>query len=383
MLDPWGTVKASPGLVYITAKIKTGWFTSYHSVFCWDGERLRQVLGRGDEIEGYPVRSAQTVAVGPKGGAAIAFVTTEPAKGLALHDGAAVTAVWRNGDLLPVPQAWRFNFRAHSSFYLEHTNTPVALPSPEVVILLLDFEDPLSEKSKRVLLRLTREKAESIIAVGEPCAALPRRTVVTNIEPRFVALSPDCVVFNASSRVLLYDRGRVLSLASAEWRDLTVVAAALLRAPPPSVVFGLRQVHEEQSGSTRIIRHRVDVALCDGERAVNLTNDFAFDDLEGIRSCPYPFCGVMVEGVRGIPTRKGELEPEKGTSKWFLDIDAIEKGLQAPPQFATSEKRVVSLGDVVDWVNPRKAIVRLHDGFHMLSRRDEGSEYAPASDAAG
>jgi hypothetical protein len=249
------------------------------------------------------------------------------------------------------------------------------------------------------LFRLTEQKVEKILAVGEPNPLDPKQTIRSISS--FEAAGPDALLISAntsrfaktsrftrtlllssrvsaqaaagSKKLLLYHQGqfsRIFDKAAvpASWQGFEVGQVAFLRDDPPLAIYSLslsRRPTAEDRRRAQVPRGMVlasvslaDLYCFDGQKVTNLTERIKPEGQFRVLSGDFPGASFI-----GTPLDFG------GTRNLFVDVSTGEPRVLALPAFSTGGDRTLDLNDVVAWKGPGQAIVGLDDGFHLLTRQ--------------
>lgn len=171
-----------------TAVIRAGKRTLYIStqdpdhVYGWNGETLTRVLGGGEflKLDGVPyqVKRATVLDVDRSGQALLYWDASKPeAEGWALHDGANVAALWKEGDTLPGrPAEERIKNLSSGPFCnFKCVPTPRLLPDGSLMAVVE------TTASRTSLVRISRDKTEILEGSPRKILAVEERDYVADV----------------------------------------------------------------------------------------------------------------------------------------------------------------------------------------------------------
>ncbi len=377
-------------------------------VYVWDGQRLKKLLGIDGELLGmemgglkYEMINGMVLSINTKGEALIYFMGGPKPKGLnfakskvgfALYDGSQLRPLLTSGDALPGMAGVTFSDVEYSSaYYSPWFDKPLSAVwmSPEATLAVLKVS---GAPYKKALFRLTQDKTEKLVAVGDPDPADPKKSIkeIFYIE----ASSPETVAIlvERSDRGglawLLYHEGRLrllfdITMAERElgWDGLGLGNLAFIRTDPVQVLLEATVIKtkiEWQNEYYKIVTvahrsFRTGFYVFDGQRVTRVDKDtnlfntrfrWSFGD--------YP--GALLEGVRlgwltNLNKDVTQAEFQKNVTVNFLAFSVKEMNLAPPPEFAMEDNRRISVADAVAWKGTHQAIVRLSDGLHLLTKK--------------
>jgi hypothetical protein len=394
-------------------------------VYGWDGERLRKVLTEGDRIEvfggSYTLRAADVEFTAPDGRAVVRFETDKPRQlqGYGWHDGDRLVTLVVLGESLPGAPTLR---AAPEGRALRQSLFDAGRVVFAAGALFVDVE-VLGAPYKYALFRLTPDRAEKILAVGDVLPVAPALKVIGVSPP--VLLGDDRVlvlaqVESSASVLLSYRDGQFeklvelgpqhplepsRSLSVTGWQaNASKQVVFFVTAREPGAKTGLPEVLFWSDGRFRVVaqaggREKYGVlgmgggALESFEGAGFLRDDgpyYAFFwNREQVRSKPsggYRTITITTEttkfrqlqifdGEKANVMKSVTLRRHQGRFRgWsiddvgFLSASAEKLDFESLPHLETLDGQRISPLDVVTWAGSDEALVRLNDGIYLCSR---------------
>lgn len=398
----WETLHAGKNLLYINA-VQGKWLPKL-AIYTWDGERLQLLLAEDSEVEldgaRYKVRSAFVREILPDGRAVIMCDMGRSKKGsrskldnficyFFVHDGVMLTPLLQLEEEKPLPGLPDIIFQ--SFLHFSHFTGPLLFFNGGAVVALKVKGAPYKE----ALFRITAEKAEKIIAIGDPDPFDPTRKIQTILDGG--ATNKNNIAFVASSAkgspkpmLLLYRDGKFQKVfddtypgvkEKAGLRYYEIGNGFFPEEGSSDFIFKVT-FHRELSKSERDnLRANYELVphyfFFDGEQAHHLyesaqtTLHSRLLPLAYLGKGPVETPGVIVRGVGAKGIRQLDTHitgglPDRGSS-WMIYGMGKDFSFKPALEFNVQGKKV-SLGDVIGWKSPTEAIVRLDDGLYLLSR---------------
>ena len=377
---------------------------NFGSVYTWDGVRLRKVLGWKDllEVRGsrYEINSARVLNISPEGEALIYFEIKGGQNGLGLYDGTQLTPLLMSGDALPELQGVLVRkvvvrpriVGAPCALPLYNFCTPItAWVFPNVIWAALEVT---GAPYKKAIFRLTKEKAEMILAEFKSDPLDPKESMGSFLA--MDAANPNSVIIRASKfsgEVLLHYRdGQFYKVFDKSlsgvvkfphfrwkdpqgWRDYSVENGFFLRSDKSQYVFpvtfsrpGGTQVSVSSGAveTTYWAENLSSLFLFDGEHLINLSETTQMPWGFSVRKINGNFIGLLISEPEYVMSRNALLKVPT-PKKWFLDANSEELRLQQVPELLTDGDKRITLADVVVWKSPGEAIARLDDGLYLFT----------------
>ncbi len=351
-------------------------FKAKSAVDVWNGETLTRILGRGDAWEAAGTRFTleEAVVMGSAEGLAIleyAAKTPRKIKGWALHDGHALTPLFAAGDPLPsqpgvVVQDLGLPVVAGGSVYallaVEGAPYKGALfrifPGPALKVTEVGGKDPFdATKTLRTINWIASLGADRLAIHATRYWGFGNvEDVVYAYEPGKLRLAFD----KAASGVVKF---KALRWKNPEggWRDYSLGPGGFVAPGRPEYAFlatysrpagmhsGSQSITLKSDVQTRLMLH-------DGDKTEIVA-------LLGITGPPGTFqARPMIGEVSGLVLRAGGLDVA------FVEATESDVRVTDVPVFVVVGGRKVSLAQVVQWVGPGQAIVRLDDGIFSLEK---------------
>jgi hypothetical protein len=378
-------------------------------VYAWDGLHLKKLLGAdgefiGSEMGGVKYEGINGIVLtvstqgealiyfmgGPKGLKAIGNMKY----GLALYDGSQLKPLLVSGDPLPgMPGVKLSDVEYGHAYSTPWADKPLsaAWASPEATLAVLKVD---GAPYKKALFRLTRDKAEKLVAVGDPDPADPKKSIKEIMLIEAAGPETVAVLVERSGRGglawLLHHQGQLrllfdISMAEREtgWDGLALGKFAFIRTDPAQALLEATVIKSKLEWRNEyykivLVAHRsfrTDYYVYDGQRVARVSRDTSFFDTR-LRWTFGDFPGAIIEGVRlnwltGATKDVTEAEFQKNVTASFLDFSAKEMRPQPPPEFVTEDGRRIPIADVLAWKGRDGAVARLGDGLHLLTKKQD------------
>ncbi|NOT09690.1 MAG: hypothetical protein HOP28_15970, partial [Gemmatimonadales bacterium] len=377
------------------------------AVYRTDGGPLARVIGRGDSLSigGQFVLLKDVAVMGVAGGgrAVLKYRTEKPddSEGWLLHDGAAITPLWRRGD--PVESA------AAPAKIVDLLSGPFQFGDTTLAVLKVN-----DGKERIVLYRLTKGQAERLLVWGESSPIDPSRKTPPPLQiwasagDRFiVGVDHWLRGYGASTGMWAWQQdmkvrtkpGQLWQYSVGRWRELTgwqrggaselrppkdygfdVDSVLYLRAGTDSALVAASYVQTVQSGpytSTAEVRKRIpDLWIVDGA---------------GVRRAPWREGGADIAAMadqlskRDRILRPFALRAGPGSNDGVvIEIPFLLGGARlfgsgraTPSQPSRLEaqgvKGIVTEADILGWTDSKSAVARstllgVTMGFYLLTR---------------
>jgi hypothetical protein len=391
----------TPGknLLYIGA-VQTGTFAfGKYVVYTWDGEQLKLLLGADSEVEiggaRKKISSALVSMVSPDGKALITCRigrSSHQWDNWVVHDGSnqmPLDQILLVGKPLP----------AMPGVTVQSIITPPYDSQAHFVRLFADGAVAMLKLAgatyKEALVRVTPEKAEKIIAIGEPDPFEPTNQVrdilgISSVDRNNVVFVMNSSKGDSHPVLVLHRNGKFYKLFDRNlpgvknktlWSRFNIGDGFFLESESPYYAFRVmlyRQLTKDErnrfSANYEIIPH---LFFFDGETVHQLSESIPttgltyWSHLSELGKGPYEVSGAIVHGVnaRGIRFFDTgiQLESEQAGTSWLLETSGQEFIFKPAPEFNVPGKKI-TLGDVVGWKSSTEAIVKLSDGFYLLSK---------------
>jgi hypothetical protein len=361
------------------------------SVYGWNGEHLVRVLGKGDKISLFGnacvVENAVVARIGEDGNALIRFETSMPEKvcWMAVHDGTTLMPLWESG--VPMPNKEDAAIKYIWQVYI----------FPEATLSLMG-----ATEETWGLYRINSVKNERIIGMGDKDPSNPINEIgmgpLIKLGLGLSPSGPETFVIMISfgpmasfQRWLLYDRGRWCPLvnnisdlrASEGYNDFSI--SPIFPHPKKSSVLFAINITDNRIGWGKDFKNMPDI-----------TDLYLFEDCRLI-PIPWETTGGKVSPRINIdPTRKiepirirnlpGNLEgaivdlpfyiknekiKEKSDLDWIYLLESTPEEIRliTMPEFKNSTDKIIRLNNVIAWKSANEAVVRLEDGFYLITKK--------------
>jgi hypothetical protein len=359
------------------------------NVYIWDGERLSKVLAKEDSLQigstTYTLDSVAVFGVRRDGMAMISYRTDKPKKtsGCLLHDGTRLVTTLLP-DPLPGLPGVSPNVEGEVSY------CPLF---PGATFLYMSVK---GAPYKSGVFRLTAQKAEKLLADGDPDPFQEGKQLKLRYPPTVWATGPDTAILlgplgmgklGLELTIVAYDQGKVKTVPAflRESKGFNAYDRGYVYFPHPGEVEVLFTVMLQNINymNGRVSKILPDLYHFDGARLMAVpweqvlgkeigslkkgTGSLLDLALYGLprriemRAVPGQARGVILE----MPVKKDD--PKR---TWYLDTNAKEFKLTRVPEFqVTGSSHHFDLDDVFAWKSETEALVRTEDGFFLLTRQ--------------